>query len=115
MDEHEDTTLTPQPLGNKDRNPGDVRSSGIGRNFHTYELNLSWDSISELGILAKTCDNMPCGKVISTYKDNIIVMDFGIFGLLNGYMIPISRIKAYDGKYIYLSIPDEANLQPYVY
>lgn len=115
MDEHEDMTLTSQPLRYKDRNPEDVRSSGISRNFHTCELNLSWDSISELGILAKTSDNMPCGKVISTYKDNIVVMDFGTFGLLNGYMIPISRIKAYDGKYIYLSIPDEANLQPYVY
>jgi hypothetical protein len=53
--------------------------------------------------------------VISTYRDNIVVIDFGSFRLLNEYIIPISRIKDYDGKYIYLSVPDETNLQPYVY
>jgi hypothetical protein len=76
---------------------------------------VSWDTICELGIPAKTGDGMSCGNVICTYKDNIIVIHFGKFKLLNEYMIPISRIKRYDGRFIYLSVPDETTLQPYMY
>jgi hypothetical protein len=110
MAEHEDGTWASQPLG--DENPYLTK---IATNSNASELNVRWESISELGILAKTGDGMPCGNVICTYKDNIVVIDFGNFRLLNEYIIPISRIKRYDGKYIYLSVPNETNLQPYMY
>lgn len=115
MAEHEDGTLASQPLRDEIRFLNKVNSTEVDRNSHVSELNVSWDSIYELGILAKTSDDMPCGNVICTYKDNIVVIDFGSFRLLNEYIIPISRIKGYDGKYIYLSVPNETNLQPYVY
>jgi hypothetical protein len=115
MDEHEDGTLASQPLRDENHLLNKLGLTEVDRNFHAYELNMSWDSISELRILAKTSDGMPCGNVVCRYKDNIVVIDFGSFRLLNEYLIPISRIKGYDGKYIYLSVPNETNLQPYVY
>jgi hypothetical protein len=113
MAENEDGTLASQPL--RDENPFQnkthlTEAGGISR---TLELSASWESISELGILAKTSDGMQCGNVICTYKDNIVIIDFGSFRLLNEYIIPISCIKEYDGKYIYLNVPNETNLQPY--
>lgn len=110
MAKQEDGTLASQPL--RDENAFLIESA---INSNTSELNGRWESISELGILAKTGDGTPCGNVICTYKDNIVVIDFGNFRLLNEYIIPISRIKGYDGKYIYLSVSNETNLQPYVY
>lgn len=90
-------------------------TSEFGEEASLCDLEVSWDTISELGILVKTGDGTSCGNVISTYKDNIIVIDFGKFRLLNEYIIPISRIKKYDGKYIYLSVPNETTLKLYVY
>jgi hypothetical protein len=115
MAEYEDGTFPSQPFRDKNHFNNKADSSEVSRNPHSSELNVRWESISELGILAKTSNGMPCGNVISTYRDNIVVIDFGSFRLLNEYIIPISRIKDYDGKYIYLSVPDETNLQPYVY
>lgn len=110
MAEHEDGIWASQPL--RDENSY-LNKEAI--NSNASELNVRWETISELGILAKTGDGMSCGNVICTYKDNIVVIDFGNFRLLNEYIIPISRIKGYDGKYIYLSVPNETNLQPYVF
>ena len=110
MADHEDGSWVSEPL--RDENPSLINSA---TNSNTSELNVRWESISELGIRAKTGDGTPCGNVICTYRDNIVVIDFGNFRLLNEYIIPISRIKRYDGKYIYLSVPNETNLQPYVY
>jgi hypothetical protein len=115
MAEYEDGTFASQPFRDNIHFNNKADSSEVSRNPHSSKLNVRWESISELGILAKTSNGMPCGNVISTYRDNIVVIDFGIFRLLNEYIIPISRIKDYDGKYIYLSVPDETNLQPYVY
>jgi len=113
MAKNEDGTLASHPL--RDENHFPDKEDELDRNSYPSDFKVSWDSISELGILAKTGDGMSCGKVICTYKDNIVVMDFGSFRLLNEYIIPISRIKGYDGKYIYLSVPNETNLMPYVY
>jgi hypothetical protein len=113
MAEYEDGTLASQPL--RDENPFTNKVTEVDRHSHVSELNVCWDSISELGILAKTSDGMPCGSVICAYRDNIVVIDFGRFRLLNEYIIPFSRIKGYDGKNLYLSVPNETNLQPYVY
>ncbi|MGA7367598.1 MAG: hypothetical protein WBX01_00580 [Nitrososphaeraceae archaeon] len=114
MGENEDGTWASRP---RDENHflNKVHLDDVDRNSNASELSVSWESISELGILAKTSDGMPCGNVICTYKDNIVVIDFGSFRLLNEYIIPISRVKGYDGKYIYLSVSNETNLQPYVY
>lgn len=114
MATYEDGTLASQPLRDENHFQNEHLSE-VDRNSHASDLNVHWESISELGILAKTSDGMPCGNVIGTYRDNIVVVDFGSFRLLNEYVIPISRIKGYDGKYIYLSVPNETNLQPYVY
>jgi hypothetical protein len=115
MAEYEDGTLASQPLRDGDHFLNKAHLTDANSNSHGSELNVSWESISELGILAKTSDGMPCGNVICTYKDNIVVIDFGSFRLLNEYIIPISRIEGYDGKYIYLSVPNETNLKPYMY
>lgn len=115
MVEYEDGTLVSQPLRDEKHFQNKAPLDEVDRNSHASELNVRWESISELGILAKTSDGMPCGNVICTYKDNVVVIDFGSFRLLNEYIIPISRIKGYDGKYIYLSVPNVTNLQPYVY
>lgn len=115
MVEYEDGTLVSQPLRDEKHFQNKAPLDEVDTNSHASELNVRWESISELGILAKTSDGMPCGNVICTYKDNVVVIDFGSFRLLNEYIIPISRIKGYDGKYIYLSVPNVTNLQPYVY
>lgn len=115
MAKNEDGTLASHPLGDEKFFPDKEDIDEVDRNNYPSDLKVSWDSISELGILAKTGDGMSCGKVICTYKDNIVVIDFGRFRLLNEYIIPISRIKGYDGKYIYLSVPNETKLLPYMY
>lgn len=115
MAEYEDETLESQPLRDENHFLNKINLPEVERNSHGSELNVSWETISELGILVKTSDGMACGNVICTYKDNIVVIDFGSFRLHNEYIIPISRIKGYDGKYIYLSVPNETNLRPYVY
>jgi hypothetical protein len=115
MAKNEDGTLASHPLRDENHFPDKEDIDEVDRNSYPSDFKVSWDSISELGILAKTGDGMSCGKVICTYKDNIVVIDFGSFRLLNEYIIPISRIKGYDGKYIYLSVPNETNLMPYVY
>jgi len=115
MAKKEEGTLASHTLRDENRFPDKEDIDEVDRNSYPSDFKVSWDSISELGILAKTGDGMSCGKVICTYKDNIVVMDFGSFRLLNEYIIPISRIKEYDGKYIYLSVPNETNLMPYVY
>ena len=115
MAEYEDETLASQPLKDENHILNKTHLTEVERNPHASDLNVRWELISELGILAKTNDGMPCGNVICTYRDNIVVIDFGSFRLLNEYIIPISRIKEYDGKYIYLSVANETNLQPYVY
>jgi hypothetical protein len=115
MAEYEDGIFASQPFRDKNHFSKKADLSEVSRSHHSSELNVRWESISELGILAKTSNGMPCGNVISTYRDNIVVINFGSYRLLNEYIIPISRIKGYDGKYIYLSVLDESNLQPYVY
>jgi len=115
MAEHEDRTLPSQPLQDEKLYLNKENMSEIERNSCASRLKVSWESISDLGILAKTNDGMPCGNVICTYKDNIVVIDFGRFRLLNEYVIPISRIKEYDGKFFHLSVSNESDLRPYVY
>jgi hypothetical protein len=115
MAEHEDGTLASQSLRDENHFQNKLDLTEVDKNSHPSELNVSWESIFELGILAKTSDGMPCGNVICSYKDNIVVIDFGRSRLLNEYLIPISRVKGYDGKYIYLTVPNETNLQLYVY
>ena len=115
MAKHEDGTLTSQPLRDEKHSLGKEEITEVDRNSYSPHTKVVWESISELGILAKTSDGIPCGNVICKYKDNIVIIDFGRFRLLNEYIIPISRIKEYDGKYIYLSVSHGTNLQPYVY
>ena len=115
MAKHEEGTLTSQPLQDEKLFVNKEDITEVDRNSYASHTKVVWESISELGILAMTSDGIPCGNVIFKYKDNIVVIDFGRFRLLNEYIIPISRIKGYDGKYIYLSVSNETNLQPYVY
>lgn len=115
MAKHEDGTLASQPLQDEKLFVSKEDITEVDRNSYASHTKVVWESISELGILAMTSDGIPCGNVICKYKDNIVVIDFGRFRLLNEYIIPISRIKGYDGKYIYLSVSNETNLQPYVY
>jgi hypothetical protein len=115
MAENEDGTLASQPLRDKIHFKIKTHLTDSDRTSSALELSASWESISELGILAKTSDGMLCGNVICAYKDSIVIIDFGSSRLLNEYIIPISCIKEYDGKYIYLTVPNETNLQPYAY
>ena len=115
MAEYEDRTTASQPLREEYHFRNKEQHIETDRNHIAPDLNVSWDSIAELGLLAKTSDGIPCGNVICKYKDNIVVMDFGSFRLQNEYIIPISRINGYDGKYVYLSVTDETNLEPYSY
>ncbi len=115
MAENEDGTLASQPLQDKNHSQNKTHLTKAGGIPRTSELSASWKSISELGILAKTSDGMQCGNVICTYRDNIVIIEFGRSRLLNEYIIPISCIKEYDGKYIYLNVTNETNLQPYSY
>jgi hypothetical protein len=115
MAENEDRRLAPQPLQDENHFLNKAHLTEVGGISRTFELDPSWESLSELGILAKTSDGIQCGNVICTYKDNIVIIDFGNFRLRNEYIIPISCIKEYDGKCVYLNVPNETNLQPYSY